>query len=75
MPEDHLRKKMKEIITQWAEYERQINPSFSLVVGQQVLSIDQIEEHVEKETELGKKLEEMILETAAELFLPHQKPH
>lgn len=68
-------KRIKEAVKNWAEKERINNPSFSLVVGDKALTIDQIVEHVDKNTELGQQLYGMIVDTAVNLFLPRQKPH
>ena len=57
-------------VKEWAENEKRVNPSFSLVVGRQAFTTDQIVEHIEEDTVTGKMLEEMILDTAASLFLP-----
>jgi len=62
-------------VKEWADRERKNNPSFSLVVGDKALTIDQIIEHIEEETELGKQLYGMVVDTAVALLLPRQKPH
>ena len=55
-------------VKEWAEKEKSRNPSFSLVVGKKAFTIDEIIDHIEKNTEEGKMLKTLILKTATDLF-------
>jgi len=55
-------------VKEWAEKEKSRNPSFSLVVGRKAFTIDEIVDHIEKNTEEGKMLKTLILKTATDLF-------
>ena len=61
-----------EAVKAWAEREKRHNPTFSLVVGNKMFTIDQIVEHMEKDTEEGRMLRKMILETATALFFNYR---
>jgi len=61
--------RMKGAIFAWAEKEKEDNPSFSLVVGKRSFTVDQIVEHVQKGTEEGDMLLDMVVDAGASLFL------
>jgi len=61
-----------EAIRSWAERERAHNPTFSLVVGKKAFSIDQIVEHIERDTKDGRMLRKMILKAATDLFFNYR---
>lgn len=61
-----------EAILSWAEKQRAHNPSFRLVIGKKSFSIDQIVEHIKKDTEDGKLLKQMIFKTATNLFFDYR---
>lgn len=64
-----------DAVKKWADGEKENNPSFSLLIGRKAFTIDQIVEHVEKQTEDGEKLMDMIVNAGAALFLPTTRPH
>ena len=72
---DRRTKVLVDAVKSCAVRERESNPSFSMVVGRKAFTIDQIVEHVEKQTEDGEQLLDMIVKAGAELFLPHTRPH
>lgn len=59
-------------IRDWAAKEQKHNPAFSLVVGRKNFTIDQIVEHIEKDTEEGRMLKKMIFNAATSLFFDYK---
>ncbi len=68
MSNDPLVKSFYESLHEWEEREKANNPSFRLFYGRKSFSIDQIVEHIEKDTDEGKVLKKMIFKAAIDIF-------
>ena len=61
-----------EAIRDWADKERTHNPSIRLVLGRKIFTIDEVVEHIEKNTEEGRELKKMIFKAATDLFFNYR---
>ncbi len=61
-----------EAVRDWATKEKAHNPSFNLAIGRKIFTVDQIVEHIEKDTEEGRELKKMIFSTATDLFFNYK---
>jgi len=61
-----------EEIRNWADKEKTHNPTFSFVVGRKAFTVDEIVEHIEKDTPEGRELKKMIFSTATSLFFNYK---
>lgn len=68
MSNDPLVESFYESLRDWAKNEKAHNPSFSLAYGRKIFKIDEIVEHIEKDTEEGRALKKMIFTAAIDLF-------
>ena len=57
-----------EGIRHWAKKEKTHNPSFALVLGRKSFTIDQLVEHLEKDTEDGREIKKWMFMALPELF-------
>lgn len=63
-----------DAVRDWAAKEKAHNPSFALVLGRKSFTIDQIVEHIEKDTLDGRELRKMIFAAATDLFFNYTPP-
>lgn len=61
-----------EAVQDWAVKQKSHNPSFNLVLGRKSFTVDQIVEHIEKNTEEGRELKKMIFAAATDLFFNYK---
>ncbi len=61
-----------EAVRDWAEKQKAHNPAFNLVHGRKSFTVDQIVEHIEKDTEEGRELKKRIFSAATDLFFNYK---